>query len=102
MKINIKKKILLHLPYLFIFYFASKFSQTYFLIFDGNIVTSFMQAINLVFKIIPLYPFPSFSSKDLSIGIMTAGIFRLILYIKSRNPKKYRKGIEYGSARWSA
>ncbi len=37
---------------------------------------------------------------DLLIGICGAAILRLVVYIKSKNAKKYRKNVEYGSARW--
>ena len=37
---------------------------------------------------------------DLLIGILGAVLIRLIVYVKGKNAKKYRKGIEYGSARW--
>ena len=45
---------------------------------------------------------PSFHPADLLIGIAGAVIVRLIIYVKGKNAKKYRKGMEYGSARWSA
>ena len=41
-------------------------------------------------------------SLDLLIGIVGAVVIRLIVYVKGKNAKKYRKGAEYGSARWSA
>ncbi len=37
---------------------------------------------------------------DLLIGVIGAAIIRLIVYVKGKNAKKYRKGMEYGSARW--
>ena len=37
---------------------------------------------------------------DLLIGIIGAAIIRLVVYVKSKNAKKYRKNVEYGSARW--
>ncbi|EGT4203924.1 type IV secretory system conjugative DNA transfer family protein [Clostridioides difficile] len=43
---------------------------------------------------------PSFHPADLLIGIAGAVIVRLIIYAKGKNAKKYRKGMEYGSARW--
>lgn len=45
---------------------------------------------------------PSFHPADLLIGVAGAVIVRLMVYFKGKNAKKYRKGIEYGSARWSA
>jgi len=43
---------------------------------------------------------PSLAPMDLLIGIVGAVLIRLIVYVKGKNAKKYRKGIEYGSARW--
>ena len=45
---------------------------------------------------------PSFHPADLCIGIVLAAALRLAVYVKGKNAKKYRKNIEYGSARWSA
>ena len=45
-------------------------------------------------------PLPSLAPTDLLIGIFGAVLIRLIVYVKGKNAKKYRKGIEYGSARW--
>ena len=45
-------------------------------------------------------PFPSFYPADLLIGLAIGGLLRLMIYVRSKNAKKYRKGIEYGSARW--
>ena len=43
---------------------------------------------------------PSFHPSDLLVGLFCGGALRLAVYIKGKNAKKYRKGIEYGSARW--
>ena len=43
-------------------------------------------------------PLPSLAPMDLLIGILGAVLIRLIVYVKGKNAKKYRKGIEYGSA----
>ena len=45
---------------------------------------------------------PSLHPIDLLIGIVGAVVIRLAVYVKGKNAKKYRKGMEYGSARWSA
>ena len=45
-------------------------------------------------------PFPSFMPRDLLVG-MGCGIgFRMVVYYKAKNAKKFRQGVEYGSARW--
>ena len=43
---------------------------------------------------------PSFHPLDLCAGIVIAGVIRLAVYVKGKNAKKYRKDVEYGSARW--
>ena len=43
---------------------------------------------------------PSFHPRDLLIGLLCGGAIRLAVYIKSKNAKKFRQGMEYGSARW--
>lgn len=45
-------------------------------------------------------PLPSFHPTDVLIGIVGAVAVRLIIYFKGKNAKKYRQGMEYGSARW--
>ena len=45
-------------------------------------------------------PLPSFHPTDMVIGIVGAVAVRLIIYFKGKNAKKYRQGVEYGSARW--
>ena len=48
------------------------------------------------------HPFPSIHPIDILIGIAGAVIVRLLVYMKGKNAKKYRQGMEYGSARWVA
>ena len=45
---------------------------------------------------------PSFHALDICVGILGVVLVRLAVYVKGKNAKKYRKGVEYGSARWSA
>ena len=45
-------------------------------------------------------PLPSFHPADMVVGIVGAVAVRLIIYFKGKNAKKYRQGMEYGSARW--
>lgn len=47
-------------------------------------------------------PLPSFFPKDLLIGAGCSAALRLAVYFKAKNAKKFRRGVEYGSARWSA
>ena len=45
-------------------------------------------------------PFPSLHLQDITVGIIGASAFRLVVYFKGKNAKKFRQGEEYGSARW--
>ena len=45
---------------------------------------------------------PSFHPTDLLVGLLIAAALRLAVYVKGKNAKKFRKNMEYGSARWSA
>ena len=46
--------------------------------------------------------FPSLHPLDILFGLVLAGVMRLVLYIKSKNKKKFRQGVEYGSAVWGS
>lgn len=94
MKID-KKFILSNLPYLFIFWLADKLAYMY-RITEGNKIFAVVKGVSELFKA----PILSFHIADLSIGVVGALAVRGILYVRSLNAKKYRKGIEYGSARW--
>lgn len=94
MKID-KKFILFNLPYLFIFWLADKMAYMY-RITEGNKIFAVVKGVSELFKA----PILSFHIVDLSIGVVGAFAVRGILYVRSLNAKKYRKGIEYGSARW--
>jgi len=98
---KIKKLLILNIPYLFIALFFTKISQAwrYTTGFDlGQKILNLMNGFELAFN----NPLPSLYPKDLLFGIAVGVILRLIVYIKSKNAKKYRKGIEYGSARWGS
>ena len=47
-------------------------------------------------------PLPSFFLSDLLIGIAGGILLKFVVYYKAKNAKKFRRGVEYGSARWSA
>ena len=96
---DVKKILVLSVPYVIIGYLADKVSWVYrhvpgdmFAKKIGNTFLCFTQG----FK----NPFPSFHTLDLLAGILVALIFRGIVYYRSKNAKKYRQGVEYGSARW--
>lgn len=97
--VNIKKIILPNLPYLLFALLGTKcgqaarlapgldFSQKALHILDG---------FRLAFESL----LPSFHSADLLVGLLIAAALRLAVYVKGKNAKKFRKNMEYGSARW--
>ena len=61
-------------------------------------ILSFMRAFPVAFRNF----MPSFHPLDLIIGAAVAAVFALIIQVKRMDAKKYRQGVEYGSARWGA
>ncbi|WP_353095704.1 VirD4-like conjugal transfer protein, CD1115 family [Tissierella praeacuta] len=99
MNTRLKRILILNIPYLFLALFFTKVSQAWRLAFGydmGQKILNLMNGFRLAFD----NPLPSFNPKDLLFGIAIALIIRLTVYLKGKNAKKYRKGIEYGSARW--
>ena len=96
---SIKKIILPNLPYLFIALFATKLPQAWRLA-EG--VDASEKLLHLLDSLAGAFrsPLPSFHPLDLCIGILIAAAIRLAVYLKAKNAKKYRKNVEYGSARW--
>jgi len=98
-KINFKKLIIPNIPYVFIAFLGTKLGEAARLApgtdFAGKL-THIMEGFAAAFSSIT----PSFHPIDLCVGIAAAGAIRLAIYIKSKNAKKFRKDIEYGSARW--
>lgn len=98
MKFN-KKKVTAVLLFVLMGYFFNKISQA-FTSADGvelgDKIMNGMDGIKDVF----LNPLPSFNPIDLLIGVAGGVIIKLVIYVKGKNAKKYRKGCEYGSARW--
>ncbi len=101
MKSRLKKTLISSVPYVFIALFATKFGQTWRLA-DGITVSEKFLHIADGFSKAMQSPLPSFHPLDLLVGVITALLIRLIVYEKSKNAKKYRRNVEYGSARWSA
>jgi len=96
---KLKKTIIMHIPYFFIGLFATKLGQMWRLTSGTELVEKIMNLGEGLFAAMES-PLPSFHPFDLCIGIAVVVIFRLIVYGKSQNAKKYRKNEEYGSARW--
>ena len=99
MKPEIKKQIILHLPYLMFVYLFGKVGQA-FRLAQGADLSAKLLNIGQGFSVAFENAAPSFNSMDLLIGVAGAVIIRLVIYSKQKNAKKYRKGMEYGTARW--
>ena len=97
--INYKKLLIPNIPYVFIGLLATKLGQVARLApgFDFS-----SKALHIMYGLEAAFsnPLPSFYPIDLLVGIAAAAIIRLVVYVKGKNAKKYRKNIEYGSARW--
>lgn len=90
-----KKVIIANAPYVLFFWLGDKLGYSL-RAFEGNKISALMKGIAELFKS-PLF---SFNPIDMLIGVVMAVAIKGILYIRSKNAKKFRKGIEYGSARW--
>ena len=94
-----KRKWLHELPYLLIALYATKIGQAWRLAEGTDAahkLLSLMDSLSASFA----SPLPSFELHDLCIGLLLGAGFRLFIFIKESEKKKYRKGREYGSARW--
>ena len=101
MKDKLKKYLLPNLPYLFFVYLFDKLCQAVRLA-PGLDASEKLLHIGQGFQTAFASSAPSFHALDICVGILGAVLVRLTVYVKGKNAKKYRKGIEYGSARWSA
>ena len=96
---NMKKLFLLNLPYLLFVYPFDKLAQA-FRLAPGSDLSGKLLSIGDGFTAALSSPWLSFQPTDLLIGITGAVVLRMAVYLKGKNAKKYRHGIEYGSARW--
>ena len=101
MKPEMKKLIIANLPYLLFVYLFGKLGQTYRLAAGADLSEKLLHladGFSLAFESAA----PSFNLFDLAVGVAGAVALRLMVYCKSKNAKKYRRGVEYGSARWGS
>lgn len=96
---NLKKLLLLNLPYLLFAYAGSKLSEAVRLTPGGDFAEKllyFTDGFESAFSSL----IPSVHPLDLCVGAACAVAIRLAIYVKGKNAKKFRKDMEYGSARW--
>ena len=98
MKFN-KQKFLKIVPFLGVGFFFNKASQAFTSASGSSFGEKFIEAMNNFGSVFSV-PLPSFRPVDLLIGTAGAVLIKAIVWRKGKNAKKYRKGVEYGSARW--
>lgn len=100
-KKNLKKLLILNIPYIIVALIATNIGEA-FRIAGGTNASEKLQHVIMdgCFGTAFSNPLPSFHPIDLLVGIAIGGILRLAVYIKSKNAKKFRHNVEYGSARW--
>jgi type IV secretion system protein VirD4 len=96
-----KQFVIKALPFVFIGYFADKIGEAYRITNGANSGEKLMNTVNSINTVFN-NPLPSFHAQDLLVGIAGALIVKAVVYFKGKNAKKYRQGIEYGSARWGS
>src|SRR3712207_4251124 len=92
-----KRFVLQNLPYLFFFYLGNIFFAHTRSYVGGDIIDKIFQGILEIHKMSFI---PSIYPPDLFAGIVTAFLIKFIVHTKMKNAKKFRQGVEYGSARW--
>ena len=100
-KKNLKKLIILNIPYVIVGLFATNVGEA-FRIASGTNASEKVQSLVLdgCFGAAFSNPMPSFHPADLLVGLAIGAVLRLAVYMKSKNAKKFRHNEEYGSARW--
>ena len=96
---DVKKLILLNLPYVLAGYFCNKAAFLWRVVEASNASDKMMVVMSQMDRMFS-NPFPSFFLSDLLIGIAGGVALKFIVYYKAKNAKKFRQGVEYGSARW--
>ena len=98
-RLDMKKLLIRNIPYFIIFYLVEKEAWLYRYCTGDSMVRKLMNLF-LNFSLAFQNPFPSLHLQDITVGIIGASAFRLAVYFKGKNAKKFRQGEEYGSARW--
>ena len=99
MKVKNIKPILLKLPYLAFVYLFDKLCQAFRLSIRDNVLDTFLSLGEGFAKAFETLA-PSFHPIDLTVSVFGTGLIILVMYVRGLEARKYRKGKEYGSARW--
>ena len=98
-QLDIKKLLILNLPYLLMGLFATNFGEAWRMAHGADASAKMLSFFSTLPVALASW-WPSLHPLDLLVGICCGGGLRLAVYLKSKNAKKYRHGMEYGSARW--
>jgi len=98
-QLDIKKLLILTLPYLLMGLFATNFGEAWRMA-QGADASAKMLSFFSTLPVALASWWPSLHPLDLLVGLCCGAGLRLAVYLKSKNAKKYRHGLEYGSARW--
>ena len=98
-QLNIKKLILLNLPYILMGLFSTNFGEAWRMAVGADASAKMLSFFSTLPVALASW-WPSLHPLDLLVGLCCCGGLRLAVYLKSKNAKKYRHGMEYGSARW--
>ncbi len=94
-----KRLIMLNIPYVIVFYLADRVAWLYRHCVGGSLVER-LGVLFLNFQLAFSDVLPSIHAYDLAAGVIAAIAVKMAVYLKGKNAKKYRRGEEYGSARW--
>lgn len=97
--LDIKKLVLLNMPYILLGLFATNFGEAWRMAQGADASEKFLSLVAVLPGALQSF-WPSLHPLDLLVGLCCGGSLRLAVYLKSKNAKKYRHGLEYGSARW--
>lgn len=97
--IDKRRLIMLNIPYVIMFYLVDKVAWLYRHCIGASMVEK-LGVLFLNFQLAFTNVLPSIHVYDIAAGIVGAVVVKLVVYLKGKNAKKYRRGEEYGSARW--
>ena len=97
--LDIKKLVLLNMPYILLGLFATNFGEAWRMAQGADASEKFLSLVAVLPGTLQSF-WPSLHPLDLLVGLCCGAGLRLAVYLKSKNAKKYRHGMEYGSARW--
>ena len=97
--VDVKRLVMLNIPYVIVLYLVDKLAWLYRHCVGEAFIDKAM-TLFLNFQLAFENPLPSMHGFDLLTGIIGAAAVKLMVYLKGKNAKKYRQGVEYGSARW--